>query len=99
MISNSNDSFENHLDKLKEVLKCTQNAGLKINANKSFFCQAELQYLVYIKGNHNIVADGLSRLKPEPSLKSEPNFEVLDECKEHLLHEAFSLEYSSQETF
>ena len=43
----SNDSFENHLDKLKEVLKRIQNAGLKINANKSFFCQAELEYLGY----------------------------------------------------
>ena len=55
--------------------------------------------LNYIKGNHNIVADGLSRLKLEPSLKSEPNFEVLDQPKERLLHEAFSIEYNSQQTF
>ena len=43
----SNDSFENHLTKLGQVLQRIQDAGLKINARKSFFCQAELEYLGY----------------------------------------------------
>ena len=29
--------WDDHLDKLEEVLKCLQKAGLKVNAKKSFF--------------------------------------------------------------
>ena len=43
----SNDSFEDHLTKLGKVLQRIQDAGLKVNAPKSFFCQAELEYLGY----------------------------------------------------
>jgi len=31
-------SLEDHLDKLEEVLKRLRDAGLKVNAAKSFFC-------------------------------------------------------------
>jgi Reverse transcriptase (RNA-dependent DNA polymerase) len=43
----TNGSFEDHLTKLDRVLERVEAAGLKINAGKSFFCQAELEYLGY----------------------------------------------------
>ena len=39
--------FTDHLDKSEEVLKRLQRAGLRINAKKSFFGKAELEYLGY----------------------------------------------------
>jgi hypothetical protein len=36
-----------HLDKLDEVFRRIRGAGLKINANKSFFARGELEYLGY----------------------------------------------------
>jgi hypothetical protein len=41
-------SFEDHLKKLKEVLRHLPNAGLKVNAEKSTFCALEIEYLGYI---------------------------------------------------
>jgi hypothetical protein len=43
----SNESWEEHLDKLTNVLTKLSNAGLKVNINKSFFGQTELEYLGY----------------------------------------------------
>ena len=40
-------SFEDHLEKLERVFHRLQKAGLKINANKSFFARPELEYLGY----------------------------------------------------
>ena len=40
-------SFEDHLEKLERVLSRLQKAGLKVNANKSFFAQTKLEYLGY----------------------------------------------------
>jgi hypothetical protein len=39
--------WNDHLDKLEEVFKRLQEAGLKINAHKSFFGRSELEYLGY----------------------------------------------------
>src|SRR5210317_1090882 len=44
----SNKSYEDHLDKLDEVLSRIQQAGLKVNAKKSFFAKGELEYLGYM---------------------------------------------------
>ncbi len=41
-------SLEDHLDKLEEVLKRLREAGLKVNAAKSFFCTHEIKYLGYM---------------------------------------------------
>ncbi len=41
-------SLEDHLDKLEEVLKRLRDAGLKVNAAKSFFCTHEIEYLGYM---------------------------------------------------
>ena len=40
-------TFEDHLEKLERVLIRVQRAGLKVNAKKSFFAKAELEYLGY----------------------------------------------------
>lgn len=41
------NSLTDHLDKLDQVLKRLKDAGLKVNAVKSHFCQHELEYLGY----------------------------------------------------
>ncbi len=41
-------SLEDHLEKLKEVLRRLRNAGLKLNAAKSTFCTLEIEYLGYV---------------------------------------------------
>ena len=41
-------SHDNHLGKLEQVFIRLRNAGLKINAAKSFFCATETEYLGYI---------------------------------------------------
>ena len=42
----SNGTYEDHLDKLDKVLSILKKADFKINANKSFFCKKELEYLL-----------------------------------------------------
>jgi len=44
----SRESFDDHLDKLEEVLRQLRDAGLKVNADKSTFCALEIEYLGYI---------------------------------------------------
>ncbi len=41
-------SLEDHLEKLSMVLTRLQDAGLKINADKSNFCTLETEYLGYV---------------------------------------------------
>jgi hypothetical protein len=41
-------TLEDHLDKLREVLRRLREAGLKVNAAKSFFCTHKIEYLSYI---------------------------------------------------
>jgi transposase InsO family protein len=43
----SSSTLEDHLDKLEQVLHRLQEAGLKVNASKSFFAREELEYLGY----------------------------------------------------
>ena len=40
-------SFDDHLEKLEQVLARVQKAGLRVNGNKSFFAKPELEYLGY----------------------------------------------------
>ena len=40
-------NWTNHLEKLEKVSQKLQQAGLKVNAKRSFFGQAELKYLRY----------------------------------------------------
>ena len=43
-------TLEDHLEKLREVLRRLRKAGLKVNAAKLFFCTHEIEYLGYIRG-------------------------------------------------
>jgi hypothetical protein len=51
-------TLEDHLDKLREVLRRLHKAGLKVNAVKSHFCTHEIEYLGYILTREEI--------KPQP---------------------------------
>jgi hypothetical protein len=44
----SRSSLEDHLKKLKEVLRRLHDVGLKVNAEKLTFCALEIEYLGYI---------------------------------------------------
>jgi len=50
----SRESFDDHLDKLEEVLKRLCDAGLKVNADKSTFCALEIEYLGYVLSKDGI---------------------------------------------
>jgi hypothetical protein len=41
-------TLEDHLDKLEELRRRLREAGLKVNAAKSFFCTHEIEYLGYM---------------------------------------------------
>ena len=43
----SNESYDDHLNKVDKVLHRVQKAGLKVNATKLFFAKHELEYLGY----------------------------------------------------
>ena len=58
LLVTTNGTFEDHLEKVGLVLKKLQKAGLKVNANKSNFCQHEVEYLGYL-----ITRNGI---KPQP---------------------------------
>ncbi len=51
-------TLEDHLDKLREVLRRLRNVGLKVNAVKSSFCTHQIEYLGYI-----LTIEGI---KPQP---------------------------------
>ena len=52
------DTYDDHLNKVEEVLRRLQKAGLRINVNKSSFALHEIEYLGYI-----LTRDGI---KPQP---------------------------------
>jgi Reverse transcriptase (RNA-dependent DNA polymerase) len=43
----SKGTYEDHLADVDKVLQRLKDAGLKVNANKSAFAQAQLEYLGY----------------------------------------------------
>ena len=47
LLSITNGTFEDHLEKLELIFKRLVSAGLKVNADKSFFAKHELEYLGY----------------------------------------------------
>ncbi len=50
----SRQSFEDHLEKLEEVLKRLRDAGLKVSTDKSTFCTLEIEYLGYVLSKDEI---------------------------------------------
>ena len=69
LIISKEPEFDKHLEKLEQVLTRLQEAGLKINASKSFFGRTQLEYLGY-----NISREGLrpSQKKVEAILQLSP---------------------------
>ena len=66
-------SYDDHLEKLEQVLLRLRKANLQIKINKCEFCQSELEYLGYIVTNTGIrpLADkveAIQRLKPPKTL-------------------------------
>ena len=51
-------TLDDHLSKVETVLARLREAGLKVNAAKSFFCTHEIEYLGYI-----LTREGI---KPQP---------------------------------
>ena len=47
LLTLSKGSFDDHLEKLKQVFYKLKEAGLKVNAAKSFFACSELEHLGY----------------------------------------------------
>ena len=68
-IISTEEGFDKHLEKLEQVLTRLSEAGLKINAVKSFFARTSLEYLGY-----NIGQDGIrpSQKKVEAMLQIKP---------------------------
>ena len=52
----SNSSFEDHLNKVKIVLKKLKAAGFKINAEKSKFARDSLEYLSFLITREGIMS-------------------------------------------
>jgi hypothetical protein len=67
-------SLEDHLEKLRVVLTRLQDAGLKVNADKSKFCAYETEYLGYVLTRDGIKpqinkVQSILELKPPTNVK------------------------------
>ena len=51
------DTFEKHLEILKEVLNRLQNAGLKVGREKCHFCRPSLKFLGYVVDRNGLHVD------------------------------------------
>lgn len=50
-------TFEQHIEVLREVLKRLMNAGLTLNREKCHFCKSELRYLGYVVNSSGLLVD------------------------------------------
>ncbi len=76
-------TLEDHLDKLREVLRRLHEAGLKVNAAKPFFCTHEIEYLGYILTRGGIKpqlkkVQAILALSPPNKVRESQHFLVLD---------------------
>lgn len=63
------DSFEEHVELLKEVARRLRSAGLTINTDKSTFCRRSLKYLGYVLDKHGWNVD---KEKTEAGFRLQP---------------------------
>lgn len=70
------ESFEEHLDILKEVASRLKVAGLTINVSKSSFCQQELRYLGFVVSEQGIKPDD-DKIAPIQSYATPKNIKDL----------------------
>ena len=82
----TNETFQDHLDKLDRVLTRLSRAGLKINATKSFFCQHELEYLGYWITRYGIqpLPKTSKRLKTYPLLNQKKRVTIVHRASQLL---------------
>lgn len=57
------NSFEEHLELIREVARRLRNAGLTINLQKSKFCQTKIRYLGYVLSEDGLSMD-ISKIQP-----------------------------------
>ena len=67
-------TLEDHLEKLREVLRRLREAGLKVNAAKSFFCTHEIEYLGYILTRGKKKVQAILALNPRNNVKELRHF-------------------------
>ncbi len=72
------DTYEDHLSNLRKVLGKLKQAGLRLNANKSFFARDEVKYLGYV-----LSREGIRPMKEKVSaiLAPNPATNVKELCK------------------
>ncbi len=75
----SRSSLEDHLEKLKEVLRRLCDTGLKVNAEKLTFCAFEIEYLGYILTRDGIKpqsnkVQAILAIQPPPNVKEFRHF-------------------------
>jgi hypothetical protein len=63
-ITKGKGSLDDHLAKLRRVRIRLQDAGLKVNACKSFFCAMETEYLGYVLSRDGIKPQQKSYMQP-----------------------------------
>ena len=73
------DNWDTHINQLDEVLNRLQKAGLKVNANKSFFGRSELEYLGFWVTRNGIKPlpkkiEAILKLKPPTTKKQLRSF-------------------------
>ena len=71
----SNTIFNDHLDKVRLVSTRLREAGLKVNAEKSFFCSTSCKYLRYVLSQDDIrpqdkKVETILALKPPTNVKT-----------------------------
>jgi len=75
----TNSTFSDHLEKLEQVLKKLDEAGLRVNVSKSHFCTSELEYLGYVLTRDGIKpqnekVSAILALQPPTSVKTLRHF-------------------------
>ena len=80
--------FDDHLEKLERILARLSDAGLKVNAKKSFFGRSELEYLGYWITRHGIqpmknkVAAMMNIAEPKNRKELRSFIGVVDYCRD-----------------
>ncbi len=67
-------TLDDHLSKVKMVLTRLREAGLKVNAPKSFFCTHEIEYLWYI-----LTREGIKT--PAKEVAGDPRVHAAQQCE------------------
>ena len=70
-------TIEDHISKIETVLTRLRDAGLKVNAAKSFFCTHEIEYLGYILTTRGGIKPQLKKVQAILALQPPQNVKGL----------------------